>query len=68
VGRQTLLNVFDDGVDIAKFQPFFGGQLKLPANALLGKKVDQRRCQALGCGVVERSLSKSRPNCGWSLH
>jgi hypothetical protein len=27
VGCQTLLNVLDDGVDIAKFQPFFGGQL-----------------------------------------
>jgi hypothetical protein len=38
VGCQTLLNVLDDGINIAKFQPFLGGQLKLPANALLGKK------------------------------
>lgn len=32
------------------------------------RQVDQRRCQVLGCGVVESALSKSRPNCGWSLH
>lgn len=65
---QALLYMLDDSINVAKFEAFLGGELKLPADTLLGKKVDQRRCQAFGCGVVERSLSKSRPNCGWSLH
>lgn len=65
---QTLLNMLDDGIDIAESDPFFCRQFQLPANPLFSKKVDQRRCQVLGWGVVESALSKSRPNCGWSLH
>jgi hypothetical protein len=30
--------VFDNGVDIAKLQPFFCGQFQLPANTLFGEK------------------------------
>ena len=38
VGCQTLLNVFDDGIDIAKLQTFLRSQFQLPANALLSKE------------------------------
>ncbi len=60
--RQTLLNMFNNGVNITKSNAFFRSEFKLPANALFGEKVDQRRCQVFGCGVVESALSKSRPN------
>lgn len=49
VGCQTLLNVLDNRINIAKFQPFLGGQLKLPADALLGKKC--RPAALLGVGL-----------------
>ncbi len=46
---QALLYMLDDSINVAKFQPFLSGQLKLPANALLGKK---RRPAALpGVGL-----------------
>ena len=38
MGRETLLNMLDNGVDIAKRNAFFSGEFQLPANTLLGKK------------------------------
>ena len=35
---QTLLNMLDDGIDIAESDPFFCRQFQLPANPLLRKK------------------------------
>ncbi len=43
--RQTLLNMFNNGVNITKSNAFFRSEFKLPANALFGEKVDQRRCR-----------------------
>ncbi len=43
--RQMLLNMFNNGVNITKGNAFFRGEFKLPANALFGEKVDQRRCR-----------------------
>ncbi len=56
-------HVFNNGVNITKSNAFFfTSEFKLPANALFGEKVDQRRCRVFGCGVlVESALSKSRP-------
>lgn len=45
--RETLLDMFDDGVNIAKRNAFFSGEFQLPAYTLLSEKVDQRRCQYL---------------------
>lgn len=36
--RQTLLNMFNNGVNITKGNAFFRGEFKLPANALFGEK------------------------------
>ncbi len=38
VGGEALLNMFDDGIDIAKGETFFCRQLKLPADTLLREK------------------------------
>ncbi len=65
---QTLLNMLDDGIDIAESDPFFCRQFQLPANPLFSKKKLTSDVAVLGWGVVESALSKSRPNCGWSLH
>lgn len=35
---ETLLNMLDDGIDIAESDPFFCRQLQLPANPLFSKK------------------------------
>ena len=35
---QALVNMADNGVDIAKGEPFFCRQLQLPADALFGKE------------------------------
>ncbi len=36
--RQTLLNMFNNGVNITKSNAFFRSEFKLPANALFGEK------------------------------
>lgn len=61
---QPLLNNINKAIDIAKMQAFLGGELELPADALFGKERGPATLRAFGWGVVERSLSKSRPNCG----
>ncbi|MNR35439.1 hypothetical protein D3C85_1532870 [compost metagenome] len=35
---KSLLDMFHDGVDIAKLQPFFRSKLQLPADTLFGKE------------------------------
>lgn len=50
MGGQALLYMLNDGINIAKFQPFFGGQFKLPSDALFGKTstTDAARRWAVG--------------------
>jgi len=35
---QPLLNMFNNGVDVAELQPFFRRQFQLPANTLFSKE------------------------------
>ncbi|STQ12503.1 Uncharacterised protein [Enterobacter cloacae] len=35
---QALLYMLDDSINVAKFEAFLGGEFKLPADTLLGKK------------------------------
>jgi hypothetical protein len=61
---QPLLNNINKMIDIAKMQAFLGGELQLPADALFGKERGPATLPGVRLRVVERSLSKSRPNCG----
>lgn len=61
MAAKALLHVLNNGIDIAEMQSFLCRQLKLPADALLGKECRPAALPGVGLGSRGKVIIKIEP-------